>query len=77
MKQKMGDHIKDLMSDAEMYECEKIRAFPGIWMNQIEQDQCTWQDDEEKLKFKQALVWHASISSPPVQGATRTSPRSG
>ena len=49
VKQKMGDHLKDLMSDAEMYGWEKTCAFYGVWMNQIRQGWCTWQDDE-KLK---------------------------
>ena len=62
VKRKMGDHLKDLMADAEMYRWEKMRAFHGVWMNQIEQGWCTWQDDEEKLKFRWALVWYASIS---------------
>ena len=51
VKQKMGDHLKHLMSDAEMYGCDKTHAFHGVWMKQIEQGQCIWQDDE-KLKFR-------------------------
>ena len=77
VKHKMGDHLKDLMADAEMYRWEKMHAFHGVWMNQIDQGQYTWQDDDEKLKFRWALVWHNSLSSPPARGATRMSPRSG
>ena len=62
----MAEHLKDLMADAEMYGWEKTCAFHGVWMNQIEQGQCTWLDDEEKLNFRWALVWNESISSPPA-----------
>ena len=63
VKHRLAEHLKDLMSDAEMYGLDRTHAFHGIWMNQIEQGMCTWLDDKEKLRFRQALAWHPSTSS--------------
>ena len=52
IRQKMATHLNELMSDAELYGW----AFHSIWLNQLEQGQCTWIGDEEKLRFRWALV---------------------
>ena len=56
MRQRMASHLKELMLDAELYGWECTRTFHGIWLNQLEQDRYTWMDDDEKLRFHQALV---------------------
>ena len=33
----MAEHLKDLISDAEMYGWGRTWAFHGVWMNQIQQ----------------------------------------
>ena len=49
IKDRMAEHLKNLMYDIEMYGWEIIRAFHGVWRNQIEQGHCTWLDDDQKL----------------------------
>ena len=39
IKHRMAEHLKDLMSDAEMYGWDRTEAFHGVWMNHIEQGQ--------------------------------------
>ena len=55
MRQRIASYLKGLMSDAELYGWE-FTTFHGIWLNQLEQDRYTWMDDDEKLRFHQALV---------------------
>ena len=40
-KVKMAAHPKDLMSDAQLYGWECVRAFHGVWLNQLKQGRCT------------------------------------
>ena len=63
------------MSDAELYGWDQVRTFHGVWLNQLEQGQCTWMDEEEKLRFCRALVWHPAPSSPSVPATTNASAR--
>ena len=62
--EKMATHLKELMSDAELYGNCMARAFHGIWLNQLEQGRCTWIDNEETLRCCWALVWHPAPSPP-------------
>ena len=41
IKVKMAAHLKDLMSDAQLYRWELCRAFNGVWLNQLEQGRST------------------------------------
>ena len=51
VKKLISTHLQDLMSDTQWYWWDKVRTFPGVWLNQIEQGHCTWTDKEEKLNF--------------------------
>ena len=63
IRQRMAANLKDLMSDAELYVWDRTRTFRGVWLNQLEQGHCKWLDEEEKLRFHWALVWHLATSS--------------
>ena len=41
IKERMASHLKELMSDAELYGCEWTRAFDSIWLNKMEHGRCT------------------------------------
>ena len=59
------------MADAQLSGWNRARTFHGVSLNQPEQEHCTWMDEEEKLKFHRALVWHLasfSHSAPPLPG---------
>ena len=47
VRQKMVAHLKDLMSDAQLYGWDRARTFHGVWLNQVEQRHCTWMDEKE------------------------------
>ena len=64
----MIQHLQDLMSDAELYGWEPVRAFHAIWLQQLEQGRVAWDDEQVKLKYTWALVWHH------VAGPSETAP---
>ena len=68
----MVTHFEELMCDAQLYGWQRVRAFHGVWLNQLEQGRATWQD-EEKLRFRCAIVWHPATSSSATSSATRPS----
>ena len=59
----MAVHLEELMSDCNLYGLEKVRAYHAVWLNQIKQEQLSWDDTEEKLRFCWALVWHSATST--------------
>ena len=75
IRQKMSSHLKDLMSNAQLYGWDRARTFHGVWLNQLKQGHCTSIDEVEKLKFGNALVWHPASSSPSASLTTRASGR--
>ena len=44
---KMASILEDLMGDVELYGWERIRAYHGVWLNQLEQGGASWEDEEE------------------------------
>ena len=74
IRQKMVTHLKDLMSDAQLYGWDRFRTFQCVWLNQLEQWRCTWMD-EEKLTFCRAMVWHKPPYFPLAPTTTRASTR--
>ena len=34
-----------------------------MWLNQLEPGRATWEDEEEKVRFRHALVWHPVTSA--------------
>ena len=62
VKAKMAAHLADLMGDAERYGWERVRAYHGVWLNQLELGRATW-ENEEKVRFQCALVWHPTTSA--------------
>ena len=50
-KDKIAQHLEELMRQSDLYVWEKVQAYHGVWLNQIEQDRLYWNDSEEKLKF--------------------------
>ena len=75
VKQKMGDHLKYLMSGAEIYRWEKTQAFHGVWMNQIKQGWCTWEDGSDGPCCGTLPSLHPQLEGPqeplPVQASAR------
>ena len=67
----MAAHLKDLMSDAQLYGWDRAKTFHGIWLNQLKQGHCTWMEKVEKLEFHRALVWYTASSSPSPSPTTR------
>ena len=41
VRQKMVAHLKNLMSDAQLYGWDRPRTFHVVWLNQLEQGHCT------------------------------------
>ena len=37
VRAKMASHLEDLMGDSELYGWERVRAYHGVWLNQVEQ----------------------------------------
>ena len=66
----IAQHLEDLMSDCDLYRWEKVRAYHGVLLNQMEQGCLSWEYSEQKVKFHQALLWH-SATSPPVPSSAQ------
>ena len=60
----MTQHLEELTGDC-LQGWDKVRAYHGVVLNQMEQWHLSWKGTQEKLKFRQALVWH-SASQPTV-----------
>ena len=65
IRSNMATHLKDLMSGSELYGWDKVRVYHAVWLNQLEQGCVCWDDEEEKLHFQDALVWHPALTSVP------------
>ena len=48
---KITQHLEELMGDCNLYGWDKVQAFHGVWLNQMEQRCLLWKDSEAKLKF--------------------------
>ena len=59
----MSLHLEELMEDTDVYSWEKVWAFHANWLNQLEQNRCTWADIEQKLNMRRSLVWHAAMAN--------------
>ena len=70
VKEQMVLHLKELMEDMDVYGWDKVQVFHATWMNQMEQCRCEWTDDDQKVKLRRALVWHAAMSSKCTSTAT-------
>ena len=55
VRAKMASHLEDLMGDLELYVWERVRAYHGVWLNQLEQGRATWEDEEDKVRFRMPL----------------------
>ena len=51
VRTQMSTHLKDLMSDSQLYGWVKTQAFHAMWLNQLSQGRATWEDQEVKLSF--------------------------
>ena len=74
IKHREAEHLKDLMLDVEMHVWVGQNPGFSLCINEPDQTRITWLDDEEKLTFCWALVWHPATSYNLDQVATRTSP---
>ena len=52
--------------NAELYCWETVRAYHAVWTNQLEKGRVTWEDEEEKVQFRQVLIWHPANASTPA-----------
>ena len=62
IRDSMAHHLEDLMLDYHMYEWEKVRAFNGVFLNQMEQGHLSWADFDQILKFSVALPFSPSCT---------------
>ena len=65
-KANMATHLKDLIGDTERYGLDRVKAYHASWKNQLEQSKVTWENEEVKLCFRHALVWHPATTVIPV-----------
>ena len=63
IKDKMATHLEELMADTELYGWQRVRAYHRVWLKQREQGWATWQDEDVKLTFQHALIWHPVTSA--------------
>ena len=56
----MLKHPKELMADASTYRWEAMRAYHGVWLQQLENGRAEWHDIELKFEYRPALVWNSS-----------------
>ena len=54
----MAAHLEELMGDAELYGLECVHAFHAVWLQQLEHCCSVWADEDEKLQFQSAHIWH-------------------
>ena len=54
----MATHSVALMGDVELYGWECALIFHAVWLQQLEHGHVTWVDEDAKLKFQRALIWH-------------------
>ena len=66
-----GESVMVKIADTERYSWESVRAFHALCLNPLEHGRVTWEDEEAKLRFMHALVWHPATS---VTTAAPTSP---
>ena len=52
----MATHLEELKSDAEHYGWERVRAYPRVWLNQLEQGRAMRELQDEKIRKQQKLV---------------------
>ena len=45
------------MGDSELY------GWARVWLNRLEQDWASWENEEEKVRFRHPLVWHLATSA--------------
>ena len=73
----MIQHLLDLMSNAKLYGWELVRAFHVVWLQQLEQGRVTWANEEVKLRYIWALVWHHAAGpsqTPPAKKQVYNTP---
>ena len=61
---------------------ERVRAYHGVWPTQLEQGQAIWEQEEKKIRYWCALVWHpatsaSTVPSTSVASSTRKQPNMG
>ena len=56
----MLKHLKERMADASTYGWEPVRAYHGVWLQQLENGRDEWHDIELKLEFRHVLVWNSA-----------------
>ena len=54
----VATHFVDLMCDDKLYGWEHINAFYAVWLQQMEHGHVMWVDEDAKVKFQRALIWH-------------------
>ena len=77
----MIQHLQDLVDDVDLYGWEPVWAFHAVWLQQLEEGCVTWADEEVKLKYRRALVWHrgtapSQLASAPSQQVQRKKQKS-
>ena len=70
----MAQHIQERMGDAELYRWEPVHACHAVWLQQLQHGRVTQADEESKLKFRRALVWHSATAAPKLAAAALPPP---
>ena len=46
VKAKMSQCLEDLMDNTDLYGWNRVCAYHAAWLNQLEQDRCSWSDTD-------------------------------
>ena len=77
-RQVMLKHLKELIADASTYGWEPVRAYNGVWLQQLENGRAEWHDTKLKLEFTAMFEFKvhdwASLAIPQVSLKKKTCP---
>ena len=59
----MSKHLKELMSDSDIYGWALVHTYHVVWLQQINNGRAKWTDSYAKLEFHHAFVWHMGLAA--------------
>jgi hypothetical protein len=57
----MYAHLEVLAEDMASFGYESVRAFHGIWLQEVEQGRVTWADSTIRDTLRRRFVWNPAI----------------
>ena len=58
----MYAHLEVLAEDMASFGYEAVRAFHGIWLQEVEQGRVTWADSSIRDTLRRRFVWNPAIA---------------